>query len=160
MTEDLLADSRLTASGLVIEAFEGYLSQLDRVHARHGLSGSDFDVLVRLARTPGKQLRMTDLAAQTAMSTSGMTRVVDRLEVRGLVRRLACPGDRRSSLVELTEAGYERLAADVPDVINAVQRWLTGAIPPDQLPVFLAALQAVRDTVRPGATAGAEGQPS
>ena len=48
---------------------------------------TDFDVLIRLARSPGQQLRMTDLATQTALSTSGITRVVDRLEKRGLVRR-------------------------------------------------------------------------
>lgn len=159
MEDDLFDDPRLTASGLFIEAFGGFVAQLDGVHARHGLAGSDFDVLIRLARSRGRQLRMTDLAAQTAMSTSGMTRVVDRLEARGLVQRMACPGDRRSSLVELTRAGYERLAADVPDVIDAVQRWLTGPIPPDQLSVFLAALRTVRDTVQPGATAGACEEP-
>jgi DNA-binding MarR family transcriptional regulator len=155
MEDTLFEDPRLTASGLFVEAFSGFVAQLDQVHARHGLAGSDFDVLIRLARSPGKELRMTDLAMQTAMSTSGMTRVVDRLEVRGLVRRLASPGDRRSSLVALTDAGSECLAADVPDVIDAVQHWLIGPIPPDQLPVFLAALQAVRDTVRPEATTGA-----
>lgn len=96
---------------------------------------------------------MTDPATQTAMSTSGMTRVVDRLETRGPVRRVASPGSRRCSLVELTTAGHERLTADMPDVIDVVQRWLIDPIPPDQLPVLLAALQTVRDTIRPGATA-------
>jgi MarR family transcriptional regulator, 2-MHQ and catechol-resistance regulon repressor len=155
MTDDLFDDPRLTASGLFVEAFEGYRARLDQVHARHGLTGTDFDVLVRLARSPGTQLRMSDLAAQTALSTSGLTRVVDRLEARGLVQRIACPGDRRSWLVEITDVGRERLDADVPDVIDAIQEWLTGPIPTDQLPVFLAALRTVRDTVRPGATEGA-----
>jgi MarR family 2-MHQ and catechol resistance regulon transcriptional repressor len=154
MADDLFADPRLTASGLFIEAFEGYLARLDQVHAQNGLVGSDFDTLVRLARSPGRRLRMTDLASQTALSTSGMTRVVDRLEARGLVRRIACPGDRRSLLVELTDTGSERLDADIPPLLDAIQRWLIDPIPADQFPLFLAALRAVRGAVRPGATAG------
>lgn len=155
MADDLFDDPRLTAAGLFIEAFEGLIAQLDQVHAQHGLAGKDFDVLVRLARSPGRRLRMTDLAAQTALSTSGMTRVVDRLEAGGLVRRTPYPGDRRSWLAELTETGHERLAADLPPLIEAIQRWFTGPIAPDQFPVFLAALRAVRAAVRPGATEGA-----
>src|SRR5918911_2205431 len=122
MSDELFDDPRLTTSGLFVEAFEGYTAHLDRVHAQHGLTGTDFDTLVRLARSPGEHLRMTDLAAQTALSTSGMTRVVDRLEDRSMVRRVACPGDRRSSLVELTSAGRERLQADIPPLLEAIER--------------------------------------
>jgi DNA-binding MarR family transcriptional regulator len=156
MPDDIFDDPRLTISGLFVEAFEGYTAYLDRVHGQHGLTGTDFDTLVRLARSPGEHLRMTDLAAQTALSTSGMTRVVDRLEDRGMVRRVACPGDRRSSLVELTAAGRERLQEDIPPLLDAIEHWLIRPIAPDQLPVFLDALRAVRDTVRPTATAGAD----
>jgi DNA-binding MarR family transcriptional regulator len=155
MAHDPFDDPRLTAAGLFVEAYDGLTVHLSRVHARHGLAGKDFDILVRLARSPGRRLRMTDLAAQTGLSTSGITRIVDRLEASGLVRRTPCPGDRRSWLAELTETGYERLEADLPPLLDAIQRWLTNPIAPDQLPVFLAALRAVRDTVRPGATEGA-----
>ncbi len=155
MADDLFDDPRLTASGLFIEAFEGLVARLDQVHAQNRLAGKDFDVLVRLARSPARRLRMTDLAAQTALSTSGLTRVVDRLEARRLVQRIACPGDRRSWLIELTDTGYERLEADIPEVVDAIERWLIGPIPPDQLPGFLAALRLVRDTVRPSAAKGA-----
>ena len=77
MTPDPLDDPRLTAMGLLIEAYQGLTARLDPVHAAHGLSGSDFDTLIRLARSTGRQLRMTDLAAQTSMSTSGITRIVE-----------------------------------------------------------------------------------
>ena len=62
------------------------------------LSVQWFEVLIRLARTPGQRLRMSDLAAQTTLSASGLTRAVDRLEAAGLVDREACPTDRRSAL--------------------------------------------------------------
>ena len=56
---------------------------------------------------------MTDLATQTALSTSGITRVVDRLENRGLVRRETCPSDRRGSFAVLTGPGGRLLAGVV-----------------------------------------------
>ena len=64
-----------------------------------------FEVLLRLARTPGGRLRMSDLAAQTTLTASGLTRVVDRLEDAGLVKREACPTDRRSTYAVLTAEG-------------------------------------------------------
>ncbi|HEY6424165.1 MAG TPA: MarR family transcriptional regulator [Pseudonocardiaceae bacterium] len=157
MSPDRFADPRLTAMGLFIEAYQGLIARLDPVHAGHGLSGSDFDTLIRLARSPGQRLRMTDLAAQTSMSTSGITRIVDRLEHAGLVRRVPCPADRRSCFTVLTDGGAERLDADVPDTLDAIERWFTGLFTAAQLDAFITALHTVRDTVHPGATAGAKG---
>lgn len=124
-------------------------------HAEHGLSGDDFDTLIRLARSPGRRLRMSDLGAQTSLSTSGITRVVDRLERAGSVRREADRGDRRSSYAALTGAGLERLAADVPETIATVDRWFTGLLGPQQLDGFLETLHTIRAEARPAATAGA-----
>lgn len=155
MTSDAFDDSRLTAMGLLVEVSEGVTTQLDSVHGRQGLSGTDFDALIRLARSPGRRLRMSDLAAQTALSTSGITRIVDRLERKGLVRRQPCPGDRRSCLTVVTDAGTALLAAHIPAVVAAIERWFTGALTPEQLDALLDALHAVRADVRPDAAAGA-----
>lgn len=157
MDQDTFDDPRLTAMGLLLEVTEGMKTHLSEVHAAHGLSGNDFDVLIRLARSPGRQLRMTDLAAQTALSTSGMTRVVDRLERTGLVCRAACSDDRRSSAAVLTEAGAERLAADLPPLLGAIDKWFTGRLAEDELDAFLATLRALRTAVHPEAAAGASG---
>jgi len=156
---DPFDDARLTAMGLFIEAFEGLLARLDQVHAEHGLSGKDFDTLIRLVRSPGRRLRMGDLATQTSMSTSGITRVVDRLERAGSVYREPAPGDRRSSYAVLTDAGLQQLEADVPRTVETVERWFTGQLNEPQLDAFLAALHTIRDQVRPGAAAGAVEQP-
>ncbi len=155
MVADRFDDPRLTAMGLFIEVCQGLIARLDPVHAAHGLSGNDFDTLIRLARSPGQRLRMTDLAAQMSMSTSGITRIVDRLERTGLVCRTRCSADRRSCFTVLTDAGVERLAADVPDTVDAIERWFTGLLTAEQLDAFATALRTVRDTVRPDATAGA-----
>lgn len=155
MAGDLFDDPRLTAMGLFIEVYEGVTARLDPVFAAHGLSGNDFDVLIRLARSPGRQLRMSALAAQTSLSTSGITRVVDRLERAGLVCREACVTDRRSSLAVLTDEGIARLYALVPSLVEAIERSLTGLLAAEQLEWFLDGLRAVRSTVRPQAVAGA-----
>ena len=77
---ELYDDPRLTAMGLFAEAHRGLSTRFAVQLEEHGLSQVEFEVLMRLARSPGHELRMTDLAAQTSLSTSGVTRVVDRME--------------------------------------------------------------------------------
>jgi DNA-binding MarR family transcriptional regulator len=68
-----------------------------------------YDVLVQLQEAPGHRLRMQELADAVLLSKSGLTRLVDRMERDGLVRRSSCPDDRRGILAELTDAGYRTL---------------------------------------------------
>ena len=100
-----LEDPLLTSMGLFVEAHAGLSAAGERLLATHGLSNQWFDVLVRLLRTPGHRLRMSDLAAQTTLSASGLTRVVDRLVAEGLARREACPSDRRGSFATARTSG-------------------------------------------------------
>ncbi|MGH3549906.1 MAG: MarR family winged helix-turn-helix transcriptional regulator [Pseudonocardiaceae bacterium] len=102
---------------------------------------------------------MSDLAARTDLSTSGITRIVDHLERRGLVRREACAGDRRGSVAVLTLPGTDLLSEHVPDVIQSIGQWFTQTLTSEQLTALLTALHAVRRHVRPEATAGALRQP-
>jgi DNA-binding MarR family transcriptional regulator len=140
--------------GLLTEAFTGLRAVLSPQIAEHGLSDTAFEVLLRLARTPGQRLRMTDLAAQTSLSTSGISRVVDRLERDALVERHSCATDRRGYWATLTPLGDERLAAAVTGHVELVDRWLTGRLTADQLEALSEALRIVRDGVRPDALAG------
>lgn len=152
-TTDLFGDPRLTAAGLLFEAHEGLIARLEPTWRERGLSGLDLNALMRLSRSPGRQLRMTDLAAQTALSTSGVTRLVDRLERSGLVRREACPEDRRTTYAVLTPDGAERLRDVLPDYLDALERWFTGLLTPAQLDALVTGLRIVRDAVNPDATA-------
>jgi DNA-binding MarR family transcriptional regulator len=147
-------DPRLTAMGLLAETFTGMQAKFLPAVTAAGLSASDFEVLLRLARSPGERLRMTDLATQAALSTSGVTRVVDRLESRGLVRRETCASDRRGSYAALTEAGRTVLTGVVSEHVRDIDRWFTGLLDAGQLDALLGALRILRDQVRPGATAG------
>ena len=91
MHSELVNDERLTAIGLFAEAYEGLAARFAAQLAEHHLAPIEFEVLMRLARSPDGQLRMTDLSAQTTLTTSGVTRVIDRLNRDGLVCRRACP---------------------------------------------------------------------
>ncbi|MBS1704231.1 MAG: MarR family transcriptional regulator [Armatimonadetes bacterium] len=66
-----------------------------------------FDVLAALNCAPGKKMRMSELATKVVFSPSGLTRVVDRLESQGYVKREVHPSDRRSYLASLTDKGDE-----------------------------------------------------
>jgi DNA-binding MarR family transcriptional regulator len=76
----------------------------------HGLSASSYEVLLFLHDRPGGSLRMSELAEGVLLSRSGMTRLVDRLERAGLVRREQCAGDARGLNAVITEAGQKAFA--------------------------------------------------
>ena len=80
-----------------------------RLMGAHGLTLSDYDVLVQLARAPEGKLRNIDLAKAVVLTRSGVTRLVDGLEKDGLVARSSCPSDKRGTFVSLTSVGLARL---------------------------------------------------
>jgi DNA-binding MarR family transcriptional regulator len=70
-----------------------------------------FDVLLQLRRAPDGRLKMNQIADAIVHSTGGTTRLIDRLEVAGLVERQNCPTDRRAIHVAITDLGNEKLDA-------------------------------------------------
>jgi DNA-binding MarR family transcriptional regulator len=77
--------------------------------ADHGLTISDYEVLLRLARAPDRKLRRVDLAEQVLLTASGITRLLDGLEQSGLVERGSCATDRRVVYAVLTDAGLAKV---------------------------------------------------
>ncbi|WP_018347412.1 MarR family winged helix-turn-helix transcriptional regulator [Longispora albida] len=146
-------DPRITAFGLLTEVHNGLAIRLGQA-SPNGLSAPEFSVLIRLVRSPGSRLRLSDLATQTTLSTSGVTRLVDRLEQQGLVEREPCPTDRRSSYAKITAAGAELIDSLAADSVKVIDRWFTGLLSPERLDEFLGTLRIIRDEVHPGATAG------
>ena len=154
--DDVVHDPRLTVIGLFAETYTAIGDRLTRQVAAHGVAPTEFEVLVRLLRSKGL-LRMSDLAAQTALTTSGVTRVVDRLAQRGLVTRQACATDRRATYAVLTDAGRDLMLAVLPGHLELVEAWLTGPLAESgELEAFTATLRRLRDHAAPGATAGTD----
>jgi DNA-binding MarR family transcriptional regulator len=68
-----------------------------------------FEVMLQLRQSPDGRLKMSQMADAIVHSTGGTTRLVDRLEEAGLVRREHCPSDRRSIFVAITDEGNSKL---------------------------------------------------
>ena len=107
--------------------------EIERVFRRHGLTGADFDVLAALRRAgPPYRLTPTAMSRSMMVSSGGMTKRLNRLETRGLVSRVPAPGDRRSTLVELTDSGRELLDATVGEHLANEDRLLAALSPADR----------------------------
>jgi DNA-binding MarR family transcriptional regulator len=98
------------------------MERLDSELGPHGISLADYEILVNLSAEPTSELRMTELAARTLVSRSGLTRRLDRLVESGLVERRSCPTDRRGVLAVLTPAGRHRLEEAAPTHVRGVRR--------------------------------------
>ena len=87
----------------VLEIHTKVMDQLGAVLSRHGLSATEFDVLINLG--PHECCRHTELAERVILTRTALTRLVDRLCERGLLTRSPDPTDGRAIRVQLTEEG-------------------------------------------------------
>lgn len=106
----------LATTELLDDAIDRHLQSMS------GLTRTSYVVMAMLSETPGRALRMSDLARQVNSSQSRLSHVVARLEERGWVRREQCPTDRRGQVAALTDAGYDVLAATAPCHVDTVRR--------------------------------------
>lgn len=137
----------ITAYGLLREA----AAELDHLmrHSlkRSGLQMAMFELLLRLARSHGEKQRLTSLARELTVTTGGITRLVDRAENLGLVRREPCPDDARGSYAVLTEEGKRRLREALPDHLLEIDSlWMSQLA--DEQELVLGKLRRVRDNAR------------
>ena len=77
--------------------------------SEHGITLSDYDVLIQLYHAEGRRLRRIDLARSVLLTASGITRLLDGLESCGLVGKENCDSDRRVTYAVLTEAGVKKV---------------------------------------------------
>jgi MarR family transcriptional regulator, 2-MHQ and catechol-resistance regulon repressor len=139
-------DHRLTTVGLLMESSAGLRRVFQRrLEEEQSLSSQSFDVLIRLARSPGSELRMSELAAQTSLTPSGLTRSVDRLQVQGLVDRRVCPEDRRGSFAVLTPAGQALMDRAIPNHVAHIDEVLSDLFTPGEEETLAALLRRLRD---------------
>jgi DNA-binding MarR family transcriptional regulator len=96
------------------------------------LSLKEYDVLYTL-RKAGCALRLSDLNEAVLLSQPALSRLVDRLDARGLVSRCADPADRRGVLVTLTDAGAAAQQRTGARHARSVERRMRAALSPDEL---------------------------
>lgn len=117
------------------------------LQADHQLSVVEFTVLDALDRQDGWHMRMQQLARAAALSASATTRLVTRLENRGLLTRVLCADDRRGIYTELTQAGEKALAAARPTHDRTLQAAIGEA---EAIPELAPLVRAIDGTVAVG----------
>jgi DNA-binding MarR family transcriptional regulator len=107
--------------------------RLDRELQRDaGMPHAYYEILVVLSETPGRSLRMSELADRTRSSRSRLSHAVAKLEASGWVQRRDCPGDKRGQLAELTDEGFAVLVKAAPGHVEGVRAHLFDQLTPAQ----------------------------
>jgi DNA-binding MarR family transcriptional regulator len=148
MNDDLLHDDRITLWGLLLEVHAGIGRRLAcELRAEIDLPDAWFEVLLRIGRTPGQAVRMTDLANQVLFSSGGFTKLADRMEQAGLIRRERCPDDRRAIFAVLTPAGRQALDRALAVHLPGLQRYLCDPLDARQRRELEAILRTLRSAL-------------
>lgn len=118
--------------------------RLDAALSReHGLTLAEWDALVHVA---GRRVRMGELAQHVLLSASGMTRMMERLESRGLVERHRGEADARESWATITRAGLDLLARAAPTHNEELEAHFLHALTPQETETLAALMQKVVTT--------------
>ena len=112
------------------------------LEAEHGLTLPAYEVLAHLTEAPERRLRMSDLAAISVLTPSGLTRVVDKLVREGYVERQRCQSDARVVYAAVTPPGVDRVEQAYPTHLRGVRQHLVDRLGPEQL-------AAIRDALEP-----------
>ncbi len=108
--------------------------RLDRELTRGtGISHAYYEIMVQLSETPGRSLRMSQLAERCLSSRSRLSHAVSRLEERGWVRRQVCESDGRGQLAVLTDEGFAALEQAAPVHVESVRTHLFDQLSPAQV---------------------------
>lgn len=120
------SDWRIGVWRTFLRAHAHAIGELEReLLAETGMPLGWYDVLLQLAEAPGRRLRMAELADRVLLSRSGLTRLIDRLQAEGLVRREPSPDDARGTYTVVTADGFARLRAAAPVHLAGIRKfWL------------------------------------
>ena len=115
--------------------------------AEHGISLSSYEVLLFLADAPDGRLRMSELADGVLLSRSGLTRLVDRMERDGLLRRERCEDDARGFNALITAEGRDLFQSARRTHLDGVRELFLSHLSADELRT----LARLWEKVAPGA---------
>jgi len=108
-----------------------------------GLAPEDVELLMLLGAAPERRLRMIDVSDALRLSKSGVTRLIDRLQDRGLVLRASCPSDRRVVYAGLTDEGASALDAAAPAFVAGLMERLGRGLDADAVERLRADLRRI-----------------
>jgi MarR family transcriptional regulator, 2-MHQ and catechol-resistance regulon repressor len=139
-------DDRIRLMTLIVRTHRRLTDNLGReLEQNVGIPLVFFDVLIHVGAAPDRRLTMSRLSADVALTTGGVTRLVDRMVEAGLVARQNCPNDRRSIHVVLTPEGQVVLDKAVAAHIDGIDRHLVAHLSPGDRTALEVALVKVLD---------------
>ncbi len=145
-------DPRLQPWRAFLTAHARITRRLDEeLRAEHDISLAEYDALLTIADAPERTIRMRQLADRVLLSKSGVTRLIDRLVLDGLVERRACASDARGAEAVLTAAGLDRLRHASRTHLRGIDEHFLAAVGPDDLASIQRSMQSVADHAGPGA---------
>jgi DNA-binding MarR family transcriptional regulator len=116
------AGDGVTVWSLFLRAHAALVRRLDQeLTEATGLPLTWYDVLLELNAAPGRRLRMRELGERVVLSRSRVSRVVDELAGKGMVRREPEPADRRGAYAVLTDAGRAALRRSAPVYLAGIE---------------------------------------
>jgi DNA-binding MarR family transcriptional regulator len=119
---------------------------LDReLRQAHGLSLGEYEILVRLSESPGRTLRMAQIAESMQHSRSRVTHTVSRMEKAGLISRCAAEGDRRGVEAKMTDKGWALLVEAAPTHVKGVRAHFVDLATDDEFATMGKLMNAVAD---------------
>lgn len=119
---------------------------LDReLRQNHGLSMSEYEILVRLSECPDRTMRMAEIAEAMRHSRSRVTHTVSRMESAGLVVRSASSDDRRGVNATMTESGYALLVEAAPTHVKGVREHFVDLATPEDFTALGRVMNSVAD---------------
>ncbi len=116
----------------------------------HELPLAWYDVLLQLSEALGGSLRMQQLADSVLLSKSGLTRLFDRMEAAGYVRRKPCDDDRRGTLAVMTPSGRAALKRAAPVHLSGIERHFARYLSDGEAQVLAASFTRMRDALNHG----------
>jgi DNA-binding MarR family transcriptional regulator len=108
--------------------------------SEHGLTLNDYEVLLHLAREPDRRLRRVDLAKSVLLTPSGITRLLEGLELAGYVERASCASDARVTYALLTDEGYDKLREASLTHVEGIRSHFAERFSPEELGTLAALL--------------------
>jgi DNA-binding MarR family transcriptional regulator len=153
------AERHLAAWRSLLEVHASVVELLSReLEEQRGLPLGWYDVLLTLDQAPEQRLRMQDLAQSVLLSKSGLTRLIDRMETEGLVRRERCPSDRRGAFAVLTPEGRSTFRRAAPVHLRGIQEHFARHLDDDEAVTLNDALARVSSAARRTARARQPGR--
>jgi DNA-binding MarR family transcriptional regulator len=132
------------AWGTLLRVHAALVPAIDReVHAETNLPLSWYDVLLELTAAPEGRLRMSDLADRVVLSRTRVSRLVDELVVKGLVRKEEHPHDKRSAFAVVTPAGAAEFRNAAPVYLRAIETRFAHELTNEELRVIRDLLERV-----------------